>query len=606
MHCMSNCFLINIASSIRPGRKLLLNCSAQSLRCFKISAAAKTKTTGMQQTPSFASNRRFALLVIGDEILKGQVADTNTYYLCRQLTSLGHRVCEVSVIADSKQVIADRVRYLSANYDYVITTGGIGPTHDDVTFEAIAGAFNETTHHHPELVSIVRQYFDKTADPNEPIESYIHKPYMRLCRVPLSAVLNYGFDASTSKRSEYPVVSVSNVFVFPGVPSLCKKAYRLMESQFKGRNQQQQSSNSVNSTDKASSRSNDSPSPVPIDTADNIYINRDEINLTPIIDNLVAKFPSVTIGSYPEWHNRYYKTRIYLEAGTVDELTACRKFLTDQFDAKELVRYDPDPVKRANIKVEQFIVDTQSDNLNQFQLAFDVAKRAISNYGLDAIAVGFNGGKDCTALLHLVYAAAAATTTIGSSKGQQQQKLRLLYLRSRQQFPEAELFIDETVERYSPNVQLLAYEGDMKTCLHEMKRDWPSIRAVFMGTRSTDPRSGHLNYEQMTDVEAGWPEFLRISPLLQWSYSDVWRFLRTLCLPYCPLYDRGYTSLGDMSNTHPNPKLQYKDSRGLLKYMPAYCLESGSDERKGRNQQPQQTESSSGPDAKNGGARPAL
>ena len=73
--------------------------------------------------------------VIGDEILKGHVQDTNSHYLCKQLWQLGIRVGRITVVADDLSCIADEVKRMSPSYDFVFTTGGIGPTHDDVTME---------------------------------------------------------------------------------------------------------------------------------------------------------------------------------------------------------------------------------------------------------------------------------------------------------------------------------------------------------------------------------------------------------------------------------------------------------------------------------------
>lgn len=81
-----------------------------------------------------------------------------------------------------------------------------------------------------------------------------------------------------------------------------------------------------------------------------------------------------------------------------------------------------------------------------------------------------------------------------------------------------------------------------------------------------------------------WPQIMRVNPLLDWSYHDVWEFLRLLAVPYCSLYDEGYTSLGNVKNTKPNPALQIPNvSNGRKKYEPAFKLKDGSLERQGRS-----------------------
>ena len=75
---------------------------------------------------------------------------------------------------------------------------------------------------------------------------------------------------------------------------------------------------------------------------------------------------------------------------------------------------------------------------------------------------------------------------------------------------------------------------------------------------------------------------MRINPILNWTYKDVWKFLRVLELPYCVLYDRGYTSLGNKSTTVPNPELKLIDSSGKISYRPAYMLDMDAKERSGR------------------------
>ena len=123
------------------------------------------------------------------------------------------------------------------------------------------------------------------------------------------------------------------------------------------------------------------------------------------------------------------------------------------------------------------------------------------------------------------------------------------------------------------------------------------MKAILMGTRGDDPHGKWVQDFSRTDVDKGWPDFMRVNPILTWSYVDVWNFIRRLQLPYCILYDRGYTSLGSRSSTVPNPdlknidrsvtlsrkKTKYEFSNGKVTYKPAYMLDIGEKERSGRN-----------------------
>jgi 3'-phosphoadenosine 5'-phosphosulfate sulfotransferase (PAPS reductase)/FAD synthetase len=86
-------------------------------------------------------------------------------------------------------------------------------------------------------------------------------------------------------------------------------------------------------------------------------------------------------------------------------------------------------------------------------------------------------------------------------------------------------------------------------------------------------------------TDPGWPKLLRVNPILDWKYNHIWSFLREFGLPYCSLYDRGYTSLGTLDNTRPNSMLKYVDATGRDRYKPAYLLDDGAAERKGRGGQ---------------------
>lgn len=118
----------------------------------------------------------------------------------------------------------------------------------------------------------------------------------------------------------------------------------------------------------------------------------------------------------------------------------------------------------------------------------------------------------------------------------------------------------------------------MRDAFSDYLSDHPNIRAIFVGTRRTDPHGANLKYFDPTD--RGWPSFMRIHPVIDWHYAEVWAFIKELDIPYCGLYDLGYTSLGGTTDTHPNPALK----TGIDgKFRPAYELVQDEEERLGRD-----------------------
>jgi len=147
------------------------------------------------------------IVIIGDEILKGQTQDTNTYFLAQNLRKLGVSLERVSVIPDDLDIIAAEVKNFSNNFDFVLTSGGIGPTHDDLTFEGVARAFDQNVNHNDKLVALCKVWF-KTED--------LEQPCFKMALIPSEAKLNFGTDKVSGKPMLYPIVSVDNVFIFPG------------------------------------------------------------------------------------------------------------------------------------------------------------------------------------------------------------------------------------------------------------------------------------------------------------------------------------------------------------------------------------------------------
>ena len=190
-------------------------------------------------------------------------------------------------------------------------------------------------------------------------------------------------------------------------------------------------------------------------------------------------------------------------------------------------------------------------------------------YSMDEICIGFNGGKDCTVVLHL-YVAFMKKIFPEHSK-----KLLGLYLKNSDHFQEAQEFIENCKSNY--NLDMMVIPTSIKEGLEKLKTMNPRIKTVIMGTRRHDPYSSKLRSFTLTDV--GWPDYMRIFPILDWTYCEVWQFLKTFNLPYCQLYDEGYTSLGSKDNTEKNPALILPNGR----YSPAYFLKEEKKERNGRD-----------------------
>ncbi|XP_070074444.1 uncharacterized protein Flad1 isoform X2 [Drosophila takahashii] len=212
--------------------------------------------------------------------------------------------------------------------------------------------------------------------------------------------------------------------------------------------------------------------------------------------------------------------------------------------------------------------------------AFEFFAQTLQIYGVEELIFCFNGGKDCTVLLDLLMRFLRQESI---SSGD----IPMLYIKSGDSFPEIDHFVDRCVRNY--RVQLVEYEGSLKEALTHMSADMPRIRAVFVGSRNTDPYCQHLAPMQPTDND--WPPMMRLNPLLEWSYHDVWHYIHLNSVPYCSLYDRGYTSIGNRSNTIPNPHLRRPESECDCAcacscdpggYRPAWELEDPTLERAGR------------------------
>lgn len=250
---------------------------------------------------------------------QGHTQDTNSFFMCKKLRSIGVKVSRISVIPDEVDAIAAEISAFSSRYTYVLTSGGIGPTHDDVTFEAVAQAFGESVFPHPELVSLVQKFFGK---------SDAWCPEMKLARIPVSSKLNYGTDKRTGDCFKYPLISVRNVYVFPGIPSLMERALEGLDHLFRN--------------DKTRFYCRE------------IFLNADEVSVAAVLEEANARYRRyVSLGSYPDWRNNYYRVQLTLDSDSESQLEEAHSFLIQRLPPGVVVPFVKDPVSQAAAEVYQ-------------------------------------------------------------------------------------------------------------------------------------------------------------------------------------------------------------------------------------------------------------
>ncbi|KAI1453370.1 putative FAD synthetase [Annulohypoxylon moriforme] len=257
-------------------------------------------------------------------------------------------------------------------------------------------------------------------------------------------------------------------------------------------------------------------------------------------------------------------------------------------------------------KVDTFLDTPTEDEVlnsvkNQIIVARGVIDEALRRYRPEELSLSYNGGKDCLVLLILILASlpssvclqpsqppsthplpttTATTTPLTSPPPPFPRSLQALYIRPHQPFIEVDEFVAATTTTY--HLDLTTSNQAMKPALTAYLRERPEVKAVFVGTRRTDPHGADLTFFDETDAD--WPRFMRVHPVIDWHYREVWGFIRALGIPYCPLYDKGYTSLGGIDDTHPNPALKGSGSKADgAQFRPAYELMEDREERLGRD-----------------------
>ena len=198
-----------------------------------------------------------AIIIIGNEILSGRTQDINVIFLAKWLNDLGVRVAEVRIIEDKEEIIINTIKEVKNNFKYVFTTGGIGPTHDDITSKSIAKAFNLSYGYHKEAYDILEKYYE----PGE-----FNKGRKKMAKIPDRAELIY------NPSSGAPGFIVKNVFCLPGVPSILKSMVEGLKNKIIGGK-------------KILSKT--------------ISVNTVESEIAKSLEDVQNKFKDIEIGSYP-------------------------------------------------------------------------------------------------------------------------------------------------------------------------------------------------------------------------------------------------------------------------------------------------------------------
>ncbi|EGV62678.1 3'-phosphoadenosine 5'-phosphosulfate sulfotransferase [Yamadazyma tenuis] len=250
------------------------------------------------------------------------------------------------------------------------------------------------------------------------------------------------------------------------------------------------------------------------------------------------------------------------------------------------------PPSRANYV---FNPQIRAENKAKITRSAQVLRACLTKYNLNQLAISYNGGKDCLVMLliflYAIYERSLQVeqldpTTLPANdqfftkKYLQTHRMDSIYINSEDPFEEVSQFISTSTKHY--NLNPISIKSSLKDGFEQYLNGHPDIKAIIVGIRHSDPYGSSLSYEQETDHQ--WPKFIRVHPILHWNYVDIWDFIIGCNLDYCVLYDRGYTSLGGVKTTVPNPVLVHGGESA-----PAYAMTEDADDRErlGRNKAPQ-------------------
>jgi molybdenum cofactor synthesis domain-containing protein len=239
--------------------------------------------------PSTAS-----LVIVGNEVLSAKVQDVNTPFLLERLRALGTPVRAVRIVPDERAMMVEAYRTASAEATWVFSTGGVGPTHDDITMEAVAEAFGQEVVEHPELAAGIRKFFGDRTTP----------AHLKMARLPANAQVHF------EDRLNFPVVQVENIYVFPGAPGLMRDKFLAIQERFRQGDIHLRK----------------------------LYLLGDEATFAELLEVTEAAHEKLQIGSYPIWGNADHSVVVTVESTCEDTADAAAEAIARGLPAGALVR----------------------------------------------------------------------------------------------------------------------------------------------------------------------------------------------------------------------------------------------------------------------------
>jgi FAD synthetase len=235
-------------------------------------------------------------VIIGDEILTGKVRDANGPLLIDLCRDLGVCLERLVYIGDDTDIISAEVRWCSDRFDAVVTSGGVGPTHDDVTVEAVALAFGVGVDRHPDLEAMIRSWWGQR----------FTEAALRMADMPRGSRLLYSGDGLL------PLVVCGNVYLMPGIPRLFEAKLGALRQEMKGRRPNLRS----------------------------IYLSSDESRIAPLLSQVAGEFAEVKIGSYPRFDEQDHRVWITIEAQAFEAVNSAVDRLLELLSDDDIVRVE--------------------------------------------------------------------------------------------------------------------------------------------------------------------------------------------------------------------------------------------------------------------------